>query len=247
MSTATPPQERSPATVALAGLGAVAVLAALWLFVVSPLLGGDDGEEAQPGAGTQQPAEEPAADPDDGAGDGEPEAEQTAAPDETLPVATYEVFLSRDPFRPVIPEPGAGADGDGTTDGDGTDGDGTTDGDGADGDGTDGDGADGDGTDGDGTDGDGTDGDGTDGDDEGACTGQDEVVCDGRVVSLVDVFVDDDGTPVAVVQVDNELFEVRDGDVFAENFQVMAVDPPCVTLLFGDDSFTLCEGERVLK
>ncbi len=77
------------------------------------------------------------------------------------------------------------------------------------------------------------------------CVDNGAVVCDGQTVSLVDVF--DNGQPGAVVRVDETLYEVRAGEAFATNFQVVSVDPPCATLLFGDDAFTLCEGETTLK
>jgi hypothetical protein len=67
------------------------------------------------------------------------------------------------------------------------------------------------------------------------------------VVHLVDVFVDEDGTERAIVQVDDRLYEVVAGQEFANNFRVQSIDPPCVTLLYGDDAFSLCEGEQVLK
>ncbi len=50
-----------------------------------------------------------------------------------------------------------------------------------------------------------------------------------------------------VVRVDETIYEVRAGETFAGNFQVISVEPPCATLLFGDDAFTLCEGETTLK
>ncbi|HEX9766993.1 MAG TPA: hypothetical protein VGA36_09535 [Nitriliruptorales bacterium] len=152
------------------------------------------------------------------------QAAEPAAQDEepdvelALPIETYEIFLSRDPFQPLTPPPGS--------DGGGTDG------------GTDG------GTGGTGTTTDGTTGT-TDGTGDG-CSGDGEVVCDGHVVTLVDVFVTD-GVPGAQVQVDSTIYTVGVGDVFATNFLVRAIDAPCVTLAFGDDTFTLCEGERVLK
>ncbi len=143
----------------------------------------------------------------------------------TARVSSYEVFLARDPFEPVIPEAAGTADGGGTTD------PGTTpttapttspD-----------DGTDGDGTDGDGTDGEGTDGDGpTDGND--GCVTNENVSCDGRTVSLVDVFTEN-GTDKANVRVDETLYEVVVGQQFAENFVVGSIEPPCVTLQFGDD------------
>lgn len=297
---------RSPLVVLAIVLGALVVLGALWFLVLSPLLAGDDADEdfdpraGLPEATATEPVEEPT----------EITEEDTL---EALPIETYDIFLSRDPFEPVIPAPstdggGTGTDGGGTD----TDGDGIPDGGTGDGDGTDGDG---DGTDGDGdgavehnavlidvfvddsgearalvrvddriytvgegdifADGyavvaiDGTcvtltlngaaftlceggtsppgDGDGGgDGSDTGPCRGDDEVVCDGRVVTLIDVYVSG-GEAVAVVQVDSTLYEVRRGDTFAQNFQVISIDPPCVTLLYGDDAFTLCEGERTLK
>lgn len=72
------------------------------------------------------------------------------------------------------------------------------------------------------------------------------MVCDGHRVSLVDVF-EEDGESKAVVRVDDVLYEVETGEVFASSFQVRSVESPCVTLLYGDDAFTLCEGESVLK
>lgn len=301
---------RNPALIALLAIAGVIALALLWLFVVAPLMGGED--ETEDDVVVTRPVV--------------PEDEATASPDPedelaALPLETYEIFLARDPFEPVVPAPADGpsadldgdgvpdvvivdGDGDGVPDGD-TDGDGVPDGD------TDGDGIpDGDGAvahdavlidvfidesgqeralvrvgdriftvgegdifaDGyavvaiDGTcvtftfngaaftlceggtapPGDGGDDDGAT-DDSGPCRGDEQVICDGRTVTLIDVFVGSDGEAVAVVQVDSTLYEVRRGDTFAQNFQVISIDPPCVTLLFGDDAFTLCEGERVLK
>ena len=72
------------------------------------------------------------------------------------------------------------------------------------------------------------------------------MVCDGHRVSLVDVF-EEGGESRAAVRVDDTLYEVATGETFASSFQVRSVEPPCVTLLYGDDAFTLCEGESVLK
>lgn len=77
------------------------------------------------------------------------------------------------------------------------------------------------------------------------CVDTGTVVCDGQVVKLVDVFVDD--RPGAVVQVDDTAYEVRAGETFASNFRVSSIESPCATLLYGDDAFTLCEGESTLK
>lgn len=305
--------------VLLGVLAAVVVLGVVWFFVVSPLLLGDD-DAVEPGdrpATADQPLPTDPASP--------PEADPDADAVLALPVETYEIFLSRDPFQPVVPE----TTGDGATDADGdgvpdvviidTDGDGVPDAPDGDGDGVpDGDG---DGTpDGDGVqhdavlidvfiddsgearalirvgdriytvgegdsfadgytveeilgtcvtltyqgstftlceggggsgdpDGGGSgdpDGDGT-GTEDGRCAARSgDVVCEGRVVTLIDVYTSD-GETVAVVQVDSTLYEVRRGDDFAGNFRVVSIDPPCATLLYGDDAFTLCEGQRTLK
>lgn len=224
---------RSPrATVAIA-VGIVVALLLGWFLAVAPLLAGDDSREP---AFAQTPTPTATAtEPDDAASPPIGEAEEA----EQLPIETYEVFLSRDPFEPIRPEADNGGDGGGTT---GTtttttttgDGDGTTTGDG---DGDDTTTGDGDG---------GTTGDvgpplGDDDDDGG-----DSEQVDGREVVLIDVF-EENGQERVVVEVDGTAYEVGEGDEFAENFRVLSIDPPCATFLHGDDAFTLCEGERVLK
>jgi hypothetical protein len=79
----------------------------------------------------------------------------------------------------------------------------------------------------------------------GCVTGQ-AVSCDGQTVSLVDVFTED-GVASAVVQVNDTLYEVAANEVFADSYRVLSIEPPCVTLQYGDDRFSLCEGESVLK
>jgi hypothetical protein len=46
------------------------------------------------------------------------------------------------------------------------------------------------------------------------------------------------------VTVDGELWTVEEGALFAENFRLVSVDAGCARFLFGDQSFTLCEGDR---
>lgn len=150
------------------------------------------------------------------------------------PVETFEVFAPKDPFKPLITPPGEGdvlpptdgidADGDGQIDTPTDGGDGTTD--------------PGDGT-GTGTEGDGT-GTGTgNGDGGGESVG-------GHRVSLVDVYRADGG-PRAQVQVDGTVYTVEEGARFAESFQLLSINGECATMLYGDDQFTLCEGEEILK
>jgi hypothetical protein len=78
------------------------------------------------------------------------------------------------------------------------------------------------------------------------CRGADEVICDGRVVTLVEVGTTDAG-PRATVQVDDVIYEVAQGEVFGTSFRLLAIDGACVTLQYGDDTVRLCEGQRVLK
>lgn len=52
---------------------------------------------------------------------------------------------------------------------------------------------------------------------------------------------------VAIVSIDGTEFQVRSGDTFASHFQLLSVADDCATLLYGDEEFTLCEGEELLK
>lgn len=66
-------------------------------------------------------------------------------------------------------------------------------------------------------------------------------------IALVDVFVDDDGEPAALVTVNGTGYEVREGDPFATRFQIIDISGDCGTFLFGDNRFTLCEGQEIRK
>jgi hypothetical protein len=68
----------------------------------------------------------------------------------------------------------------------------------------------------------------------------------GHRVRLVDVFRENGGER-ARVQVDGTVYTVREGDRFADNFELLSIEGRCASLLFGDDQFTLCEGEEILK
>jgi hypothetical protein len=68
----------------------------------------------------------------------------------------------------------------------------------------------------------------------------------GHRVSLIDVFVQG-GNQVAQVRVDGTVYTVEEGETFAENFQVLSISGDCATMLFGDDQFTLCVGQEILK
>ena len=234
-------------TLLFVGLG-LAVLAALFAFVILPLLNG--GEEAPDvdvnvGAGPE-PTVEPTDDEfelaEPGKGDGDPPAE------------TFEVFNARDPFQQLVrePPPGGGNGGSGpgpttpaspgtgpfdpspspspvptvtTSPSPGTspqpdsDGDGIPDAD---------------------EDAD-VDGDGdVDEDDKSADVG-------GTTVTVVDVFTDDDGERKASVTVNGTGYTVGEGDEFAGRFRLLDISGRCATMLFGDSRFTLCEGDRIRK
>lgn len=51
----------------------------------------------------------------------------------------------------------------------------------------------------------------------------------------------------AQIQVDDTIYEVKDGETFAENFKLLSTSNECATVLYGDDQFTVCEGEEILK
>lgn len=147
------------------------------------------------------------------------------APGPKQPVETFEVFAPKDPFDPLVSAAAAGTGGEaagatGTTDA----GDGTTT------------------TEGSGTDpGDGT---GTTTTTGSGGTGGDDI--GGHRVRVVDVFVEG-GRPRAQIQVDGTVYTVDEGERFAQNFQLMSASGQCASILFGDDEFTLCEGEEILK
>jgi hypothetical protein len=68
----------------------------------------------------------------------------------------------------------------------------------------------------------------------------------GRRVRLIDTFRAQ-GEARARVQVDGTVYTVGEGDRFADNFEVVSISGSCASLLFGDDQFSLCEGEEILK
>ena len=154
----------------------------------------------------------------------EPLPEETEEPDGPRrgrgPVETFELFAARDPFDPLVAAEatgGAGPAGNPPTTG--TNGTDT----------------------GTGT---ATGGTGTGG--SGGISGGGGENVGGHRVRLVDVFVQG-GRNRAQVQVDGTVYTVDEGETFADNFQLLSVEGQCATMLFGDDQFTICEGEEILK
>lgn len=65
-------------------------------------------------------------------------------------------------------------------------------------------------------------------------------------VKVVDVYAQN-GEGRAQIQVDGTVYTVDEGEGFADNFRLVSTSGSCATILFGDDEFTLCEGEEILK
>ena len=239
----------------------LAAIYALWTFVLSPLLAGNDGEEL----GTVDPATPPAVQPTDGV-DIDPDTEPL--PDEEAeaflgnPVPeTFEIFTARDPFQQLVVEVESGeatvqeADdpdvivdvdvdaGDDTEVTVGTTGSttsGTTSGSSSSDDSSDAP------TtppvDNDEAPADGTAPQGDVGEEiyepVGPAAGSTEITLD--AVSLTGDSLD--------VTIDETLHEgIAEGQVFAERFQLLDIDGQCAIMLFGDSRFTLCAGETIVK
>ncbi|MDQ4095227.1 MAG: hypothetical protein M3174_03350 [Actinomycetota bacterium] len=135
------------------------------------------------------------------------------------PVKTFEVFASRDPFDPLLTADAGGETGD--TGDTGDTGEEPTD------------------TGEEPTD---TDGDGDIDDDDAPPGGTDGETVEGHSVSVI--AITENG---ASIQVDDVVYEVGEGETFAENFELLSTSGECATVLYGDDQFTVCEGEEILK
>ena len=180
----------SGARIALIGIGLLALVAAVWFFVLKGENQAQDG--AMPSNLTGEAAPEPDA------------SSAPVAPSKNGPVETFEVFAPKDPFTPLVSVAAASgatanSTGSGSTDGTGTSG--------------------------------------------GTAAGND---IGGHSVKLVDAFAEG-GRNRGRVNVDGTVYTVDEGERFAENFELVSVEGSCVTMLFGDDQFTLCEGEEILK
>lgn len=176
---------------------------ALFLLVIRPLFfGGEPEEFEEPAAIRTSPS-------------------PTAPPaEESPPEETFEVFESKDPFRPLVVEAAAAAGAPGTTPA-------TTNG----------------GTTTAPTSGTGTTG-GTAPSGPGAAGGS--APSGGQRVQLMDVF-EEDGQQKAQVKVGSTVYTVAINETFADSYKLVSVSGNCATFLHGDDKFTLCEGEEVIK
>jgi len=68
----------------------------------------------------------------------------------------------------------------------------------------------------------------------------------GQRVTLVDIS-GSGSNRTAVVEVDSTEYEVQEGDTFAGSYRVKDLTASCGTFVFGDETFTLCVGQEVLK
>jgi hypothetical protein len=68
----------------------------------------------------------------------------------------------------------------------------------------------------------------------------------GKRVSLVHAFTKD-GKQYAQTKVDATVFTPAVDDTFATTFKLVSVKSTCASYLNGDESFSLCEGQEVLK
>ncbi len=168
----------------------------------------------------------------EGSQDQPTEEEQAADEAIPLPLVTYELFLARDPFQPVVPEPvtgpsdpsdpnGSGSNGNGSD----TNGSGTSNGSGST---------------------NGTSNGNSSGNSNGGCSGTSEVVCDGRVLTVIEVF-EQNGELLAVIQVDTMRYQVAVGDILADFFQVVSISPDQVRVLYGDSVVTIEVADNALK
>ena len=263
MSTTDGQQQVSrPLQILLGVVVGLAALYALWTFVLSPLLAGDDE------VGSVDPADPPVVVPEDGTpvpGTENPD-DPTLSDDEieTLfgePVPeTFGIFTARDPFQQLVVEVdgtatveeaddpdvvvdvdvNAGDDTEVTVGTTGSTTSGTTSGSSTSG-----------GTsstpttppvDNDEAPADGTAPQGDVGEEiyepVGPAAGSTEITLD--AVSLTGDSLD--------VTIDETLHEgIAEGEVFAERFQLLDIDGQCAIMLFGDSRFTLCTGETIVK
>lgn len=199
--------------IVILGVAGTAIVAGLAVW-----LGSSSSVDPDQGVPLDDPALTAEADAEDTA-----EAEAVTEPI-ALPLVTYELFLARDPFEPVVPEPvpdppaptdpatPAPDDGNGPAPSDPGD---TTVGN-------------------------------SNSEANGACTGTVEVVCEGRVVTVVEL-AEENGELVVVIQVDTMRYRVAVGDVFADNFQVISISPEQVRILYGDRVARIEVGDNALK
>ncbi len=83
----------------------------------------------------------------------------------------------------------------------------------------------------------------------GGASGTDTAPAVQQRISLVDVYVGDDGATVASVRVNDVVHNAAVGQRFATNYQVVSVSTStgCGQFLYGDEQFQLCRGQELVK
>jgi hypothetical protein len=148
----------------------------------------------------------------------EPERDEPARkPGSGGPVETFQVFAPRDPFEPLVSADDSAAAADGTGATVDTGGGVIT-----------------------------NDSGSAGGDASGAPADTGGSSVGGHNVSVIDVFAAQ-GSPQAQIEVDGTVYKVSDGETFADSFELLSASGECASMLYGDDQFTLCEGEEILK
>lgn len=200
-------------------LGVVALLAVGYLLIT--MLGGSD-DDVIAGA----PSE--VASPDVGPGDGvvDPDEPVEAGSEIAAVEPTFEVFDARDPFDQLVVEDANAGDvgttqpaGDTTTDPTGTTTDPT-----------------------DPT----LDAPAVDDPSVTSSPGQSQTTVGGATIMLEDVYTTG-GQEVAVIVVDAEGYEAREGETVAGRVEVLDIAGNCATMRYDDNRFILCEGEQIRK
>lgn len=267
MSTANGGQQQvsRPLQILLGVVVVLGLLYALWTFVVSPLLAGDDDAPDTIAEQTLAPDDSGAGDLPDPDGvtppvDADADGSLDALTGEPVP-ETFEIFAARDPFQQLVVE--AGEEGAGTVvaaeDGDDDDADaeateaptpgtsGSSSGTTAPEDNAD-----------DIDDDAGPTGGPSSGDEGDPINAQDQQPAGPREVyqpnadtvgttAVTLSAVQTSPTEQVTVAIDDAPYDVAEGEVFAERFQLLDIDGRCATFLYGDSRFVLCEGETIMK
>lgn len=70
---------------------------------------------------------------------------------------------------------------------------------------------------------------------------------DGATVRLIEVYSGQQGEPRAIVTVDENGYDVAEGETFAGRFELLDVSGRCATIRRDTSRFVLCEGDQVHK
>jgi hypothetical protein len=183
-------------------LGIVAVGGVIYLITT---LGGGTSTQTLP------PVPTPSASPTATGGGSTPAASPSPEASPTKAPETFEVFESKDPFRPLVvvaaETPAGGEGGGGATPAPGP------------------------------------------AASPGPGAGGAPAPSGGTVIELLDIIdaAEAGGTAKAQVKIGSTVYTVPPGETFASTFKVLSISGTCATMLNGDDKFTVCKGEQIVK